>query len=133
MSQGRNGGTTDDHPGHPRSPAGVTGGVFCSACALDFTRAIFGGGDFSGCRFRGSVSFADADFVGDLISFDEAGFLDGAAIFRGARFGAGAVTFNDARCNGGTVSLGHAMFSGCTVSFVRAQVNGAGSLSPAHS
>ncbi|GFE13387.1 hypothetical protein Sgleb_14340 [Streptomyces glebosus] len=88
-----------------------------STCALDFTRATFDGGDFSGCRFRGSVSFADADFVGDLISFDGAGFLDGAVTFRGARFGAGAVTFNDAQFQGATVSFDEARFSGSAVTF----------------
>ncbi|MER6443744.1 pentapeptide repeat-containing protein [Streptomyces venezuelae] len=88
-----------------------------STCALDFTRATFDGGDFTGCLFRGSVSFADADFVGDLISFDEAGFLDGAVTFRGARFGAGAVTFNDARFQGGSVCFDEARFSGSALSF----------------
>ncbi|MFB6517691.1 pentapeptide repeat-containing protein [Streptomyces sp. NPDC056401] len=88
-----------------------------STCALDFTRATFDGGDFSGCRFRGSVSFADADFVGDLISFDGAGFLDCAVTFHGARFGVGAVTFNDARFQGGTVSFDEAQFSGSALSF----------------
>lgn len=88
-----------------------------SACALDFTRATFDGGDFSGCRFRGSVSFADADFVGDLISFDKAKFLDGTVTFHGARFGAGAVTFNDAQLQGGTVSFDDARFSGSALSF----------------
>lgn len=88
-----------------------------STCALDFTRATFDGGDLSSCQFRGSVSFADADFVGDLISFDGAGFLDGAVTFRGARFGAGAVTFNDAQFQGATVSFDEARFSSSAVSF----------------
>ncbi|MFF4551324.1 pentapeptide repeat-containing protein [Streptomyces sp. NPDC001435] len=88
-----------------------------STCALDFTRATFDGGDFSGCRFRGSVSFADAEFVGDLISFDEAGFLDAAVTFHGARFGAHTVTFNDAQFQGGTVSFDEARFSGSALSF----------------
>lgn len=102
-----------------------------STCALDFTRATFDGGDFSGCRFRGSVSFADADFVGDLISFDEAGFLDGVVTFHGARFGAGAVTFNDAQFQGGVVSFDEARLSGSALSF-RGALLGAGDITFHH-
>lgn len=91
-----------------------------STCALDFTRATFDGGDFSGCCFRGSVSFADADFVGELISFDDAFFLDGAVTFRGARFGTGALTFQDAQFQGGTVCFDEARFSGSALSLRRA-------------
>lgn len=54
---------------------------------LDFTGAVFDGGDFSYAQFSdGAVSFAGAVFSGGQVSFDEAVFSGGQVSFAGAKF-----------------------------------------------
>jgi uncharacterized protein YjbI with pentapeptide repeats len=104
---------------------------------LDFTGAVFDGGDFSGTVFHGStVSFVDARFCGE-VSFRGARFSSGEVSFIGAEFSGGTVDFGDTRFfvgavvsfrgaefSGGTVSFGAAGFHG-QVSFVEAKFSGA--------
>src|ERR1700733_10142372 len=73
---------------------------------LNFTGAVFDGGDFSGARFSGGpVWIACAEFPG------------GTVYFNGARFPGGEVHFNSAEFSGGTVWFSSARFSGGTVWF----------------
>ena len=92
---------------------------------LDFTGAVFDGGDFSGAGFSGGeisfsgarfsggrVSFAGAEFSGSQVSFAGAEF-SGEASFAGAEFSGGEVSLAGAKFSGGEVSLDRARFSGC--------------------
>ncbi|MGD1225822.1 pentapeptide repeat-containing protein [Streptomyces krungchingensis] len=69
---------------------------------LDFTGAVFDGGDFAGSHFAGWVSFDGATFSGGRVSFSY------------ATFSGGKVSFDRAAFRGGRVSFGAATFSGTT-------------------
>jgi uncharacterized protein YjbI with pentapeptide repeats len=85
---------------------------------LDFTGAVFDGGDFSGALFSGgTVSFDGAEFSGGMVRFDGAEFSGGMVRFDNAVFSGGAVSFYLAEFSGGTVSFENAEFSGGTVDF----------------
>jgi uncharacterized protein YjbI with pentapeptide repeats len=110
---------------------------------LDFTGAIFDGGDFSNARFLsgGEVSFRRAKFCGGKVSFGAAEFSGGEVHFNGAEFSGsevnfsgadfpsgGRVYFNGAEFSGGKVSFS-AEFSGAYVSFSEAKVLTGGEVS----
>jgi Pentapeptide repeats (9 copies) len=89
---------------------------------LDFTGAVFDGGDFSGAWFSlGRVSFAEAEFSGE-VSFTDAVFSGGTVDFRFAEFSGCRVSFHGAQFSlGGTVNFQYAVFSGGTVDFTGAR------------
>ncbi|MER6306271.1 hypothetical protein [Streptomyces sp. NPDC001657] len=104
---------------------------------LDYTGAVFDGGDFSGAEFsRGEVRFDHATFADGDVQFDDAtfsgatvSFLDavfsGSAAFPGSKVGfEGTVMFDRATFFGGEVMFDRAMFSGSEVSFHRAKFDG---------
>lgn len=103
---------------------------------LDFTGAVFDGGDFRGAVFSGStvdfsgakfssgtVTFLHAEFSGATVTFLGSEFSGATVDFRSAEFSGGTVNFH-ARFSGGTVKFDYAKFSGCTVNFKGAQFSG---------
>jgi uncharacterized protein YjbI with pentapeptide repeats len=80
---------------------------------LDFTGAVFDGGDFRG-----------ADFSEATITFRGAKFSGGIVYFGGTEFSGGTVDFSGAKFSGGTVYFGEAKFSGSTVYFDEAEFAG---------
>ena len=55
---------------------------------LDFTGAVFDGGDFTSARFSGgTVNFSGAEFSGGMVNFSGAKFPGGTVDFRGPRSG----------------------------------------------
>jgi uncharacterized protein YjbI with pentapeptide repeats len=92
---------------------------------LDFTGAVFDGGDFNGARFSaGIVRFGGASFSGDVVSFDRAKFSGGAVNFVNAKFSGGLVSFRLAEFSGDGVRFDIAEFSGGAVNFVNAKFSG---------
>ena len=114
---------------------------------LDFTGAVFDGGDFSRATFsKGSVNFygavfsgvnftqatfsgswvnlSDARFSGGKIYFTFAKFSGSVIEFTGAQFTSGTVYFDDAEFSGGEVYFYNAGFSGGEVSFADADFSG---------
>lgn len=78
---------------------------------LDFTGAIFDGGNFDQAAFTDSkVSFAQAEFVGN-VSFDSTKFASGIVSFDGAKF-VDDVSFTNAEFAGGSVSFAAVKFLG---------------------
>ena len=104
---------------------------------LDFTRAIFDGGDFSGshfaggivsfeaAQFSGSISFMGTTFSGGRVSFVGAQFLGGNLYFADALFSGGNVYFMDALFSGGIVVFMGSHFRGANVSFMDTRFSGA--------
>src|SRR5215472_16086718 len=105
---------------------------------LDFTGAVFDGGDFSGAKFSsGTVSFTSAKFSGGPVSFGGAEFSGGKvsfadAMFSGAgvnfflaKFSGAVVDFAGAEISSGTVFFGFAEISSETVNFSSAKFSGA--------
>jgi uncharacterized protein YjbI with pentapeptide repeats len=101
---------------------------------LDFTGAVFDGGDFGGAEFTsgtvtfagahftaGTVDFGGARFSGATVDFGRAEFTGGTIAFGGAEFADGTVDFGGARFTDGTVDFGRAEFTGGTVDFGGAQ------------
>jgi Caspase domain/Pentapeptide repeats (9 copies) len=89
---------------------------------LDFTGAVFDGGDFDHAEFTGgTVSFDRAAFTGE-VGFNGAEFTGGTVSFGRAAF-TGEVDFNGTTCSAGTVSFDGAEFSG-EVDFGRAEFSG---------
>ncbi|KUN57918.1 hypothetical protein AQJ46_45235 [Streptomyces canus] len=88
-------------------------------CDLDFTGAVFDGGDFSGSHFRSRVVFTGATFGSGRVAFKAATF-SGAIDFKGATFNGAKVDFGDATFSGGGVYFGGAMFSDGQVHFLGA-------------
>ncbi|MEV5207116.1 pentapeptide repeat-containing protein [Micromonospora sp. NPDC053740] len=89
-----------------------------SGCDLDFTGAVFDGGDFSGVTFSGGrVSFVGATFSAGVVAFDEATFSGGRVFFDFATFDGGQVSFEGTTFSGGRVSFDYATFDGGQVSF----------------
>ena len=94
--------------------------------SLDFTGAVFDGGNFKGAEFTGGeVSFADAQFTGGEGSFARARFADGEVSFARAQFTGGQVSFARAQFTGGFVSFEGAQLTGGFVRFNRAEFAGA--------
>ncbi|MCX4632742.1 pentapeptide repeat-containing protein [Streptomyces sp. NBC_01443] len=92
---------------------------------LDFTGAVFDGGDFSNASFSGGkVRFTGATFPGGAVSFYGATFSGGAVGFYGATFSGGAVNFRGATFSGGAVNFRGATFSGGAVNFRGATFSG---------
>ena len=114
-----------DHLQDPSAPT-----TWCGR-DLDFTNAMFDGGDFTGAKFTGGkVSFDGAKFTGGVVSFDTAEFTGGDVSFAGAEFISGNVSFNHAKFTDGNVLFNCAKFTGGEVSF-EARFNG-GSVSFLH-
>jgi uncharacterized protein YjbI with pentapeptide repeats len=87
---------------------------------LDFTGAIFDGGNFQHCVFSGGeVRFNDSKFVGE-VSFSHSVFSGGVASFHSAEF-CGAVNFNAVEFSGGEVYFYFAKFSGGIMNFMGAK------------
>ncbi|WP_435279740.1 pentapeptide repeat-containing protein [Streptomyces sp. 1222.5] len=104
---------------------------------LDFTGAVFDGGDFSNARFSGGkVRFTGATFSGGLVSFYKAAFSGGdvgfygatfsgsEVLFRGATFSNDVVNFRGATFSSGSVNFRGATFSSGMVHFDRAAFSG---------
>ncbi|MCI4062794.1 pentapeptide repeat-containing protein [Micromonospora sp. R77] len=104
---------------------------------LDFTGAVFDGGDLSGATFSGGrvsfagvtfssgeVSFGGATFSGGNVSFDGAMFSGGLVLFHGATFSGGRVSFVGVTVSGGEVFFGSATFSGAKVFIADATFSG---------
>ncbi|MFJ8013782.1 pentapeptide repeat-containing protein [Streptomyces sp. NPDC096339] len=104
---------------------------------LDFTGAVFDGGDFSYARFCGDkvrftgatfssglVSFYGATFSGGSMGFYGATFCGSEVLFRGATFSGGSVNFRGATFSGGSVNFREATFSSDVVNFDRAAFSG---------
>ena len=101
---------------------------------LDFTGAVFDGGDFdragfsggtvsfTGAEFSGEVGFNGAEFSGGTVSFDGAEFT-GEVDFNGAEFAGGTVSFDGAEFTG-EVDFNGTEFAGGTVSFDGAEFTG---------
>ncbi|MFJ6152199.1 pentapeptide repeat-containing protein [Micromonospora profundi] len=89
-----------------------------SGCDLDFTGAVFDGGDFSGVTFSGGrVSFVGATFSAEVVAFDEATFSGGRVFFDYATFSGGNVSFDRTTFSGGRVSFDAGTFTDGRVSF----------------
>jgi uncharacterized protein YjbI with pentapeptide repeats len=91
---------------------------------LDFTGAVFDGGNFARARFSGgTVTFRDAVFCAGTVDFTNADFSGGIVDFTRARFSGGTVSFESATFSGGGVSFDDATFSGGQVGFHRATLS----------
>lgn len=88
---------------------------------LDFTGAVFDGGDFADAEFTGRVSFNRTRFASGTVSFNRTRFAGGEVSFDYAEFSGGTVAFDDARFTGGLVHFGNAVFSDGTVDFDHAE------------
>ncbi|MFE9636308.1 pentapeptide repeat-containing protein [Streptomyces sp. NPDC006463] len=106
---------------------------------LDFTGAVFDGGDFSNASFSGgkvrftgatfcggAVSFYGAKFSGSAVGFYGAVFSGGEVNFRSVTFSGGVVSFSSATFSSGEVNFKGAMFSSGEVNFKGAKFSGAG-------
>jgi len=92
---------------------------------LDFTGAVFDGGDFTGARFSGgTVRFNSASFSDGHVNFDSAEFCGAHVIFDYAEFSGGRVDFRRAKFSGGSVDFEVAEFSGGEVTFFRVEFSG---------
>ena len=91
---------------------------------FDFGGVVFDGGDFSGAKFSGGLSFIGAEFSAGTVRFDRAEFSRGAVSFGDAKFSGGTVRFDRAKFSGGRISFGGAEFSGGTVRFIGAEFSG---------
>lgn len=92
---------------------------------LDFTGAVFDGGDFGGATFAGgTVSFSGAVFASGPVHFRDATFSRGTVDFTGATFRGGTLDFDGATFSGGTVTFARATFTGGTVTFDRSEFSG---------
>ncbi|WP_203736779.1 pentapeptide repeat-containing protein [Catellatospora chokoriensis] len=92
---------------------------------LDFSGAVFDGGDFSGAHFEGVTSFHGALFVRSEVSFVGATFSHGTTSFIEAEFSGSRVRFEDSSFVSGGVYFGRATLSKGRVSFSGAKFNGA--------
>jgi uncharacterized protein YjbI with pentapeptide repeats len=85
---------------------------------LDFTGAVFDGGDLSGAVFSGgTVNFSDTTFSSGTFRFLNSIFSGGTVNFTGATFADGTIGFNNATFGGGTVTFLRTDFTGATVAF----------------
>lgn len=88
---------------------------------LDFTGAVFDGGDFSRANFTGLTKFNHATFMDGIVGFTSATFSTGTVMFDGSTFSGGMVTFEGAKFSGGRVVFTLATFSGGIVRLDRAK------------
>jgi hypothetical protein len=87
---------------------------------LDFTGAIFDGGNFQHCVFSGGeVRFDDSKFVGE-VSFSYSVFSGGVVSFHSAEF-CGHANFNGVEFSGGEAYFYFAKFSGGIMNFMGAE------------
>ncbi|MEV7346287.1 pentapeptide repeat-containing protein [Streptomyces sp. NPDC093544] len=92
---------------------------------LDFTCAVFDGGDLSGATFSsGTVNFSDATFASGTVRFLDVTFSGGTVNFTGATFTGGTVGFNTATFSGSTVNFVRTTFNGTTLNFTGATFTG---------
>lgn len=104
---------------------------------LDFTKAVFDGGDFSGAKFTGGwVNFHEATFTEGWVTFERAEFSDvrvdfhshfagGTLLFLLTEFKQGCwVSFFDAELSDGQVQFTDSKFIGGSVDFNSAAING---------
>lgn len=100
---------------HLRNPSAPT--TWCGR-DLDFTNAIFDGGNFDDAKFTGGeVSFLGAKFTGGEVSFSGAEFAGGTVVFGYAEFTGGTVFFSGAKFTGSVVTFYYATFIDGTVTF----------------
>lgn len=92
---------------------------------LDFTGAVFDGGDFAGAHFTGPTSFSNARFSGGTVRFSKATFANEKVSFDGAEFLSSTVWFDATTFSDGDVGFWRAKFSGGTVAFSGARFSGA--------
>ncbi|MCP2325667.1 hypothetical protein HDA40_004174 [Hamadaea flava] len=94
--------------------------------SMDFTGAVFDGGDFSHAVFAGGiVDFSRATFTGGNVRFGSATFSGARVRFSGATFSEGVVGFSRATFSGGVVDFDGASFSEGRVGFNAATFSGA--------
>ncbi|MFD4338024.1 pentapeptide repeat-containing protein [Streptomyces anulatus] len=107
---------------HLQDPTAAT--TWCG-CDLDFTGAVFDGGDFRDSRFSGGrVNFSGATFSGSGVHFIRSTFSGGMVFFTGATFSGGMVSFARSTFSGSEVYFTRATFSGGMVSFTGATFSG---------
>lgn len=107
-----------------------------SSLNMDFTGAVFDGGNFNSARFTGgyktfreakfnggSVKFMMADFDGGKVDFAKAEFNSGDVLFAMANFNNGTVSFREAKFNGANVNFTGAAFNSIEVDFIDAEFN----------
>ncbi|NGO77747.1 pentapeptide repeat-containing protein [Streptomyces sp. YC504] len=101
---------------------------------LDFTGAVFDGGDFSGSVFTtggtvdfsnavflsGKVDFSDAHFQGGEVTFHKAHFSGSKVDFSSAWFSLSRVDFRGANFEHGTISFGQTRLEECSLDFTNA-------------
>ncbi|MFF2126388.1 pentapeptide repeat-containing protein [Streptomyces olivochromogenes] len=73
---------------------------------LDFTGAVFDGGNFSESHFRGEVDFGGATLSGGTVDFGGATLSGGTVDFNRAILSGATVDFHDATLSGATVNWG---------------------------
>ncbi|MGW8490286.1 pentapeptide repeat-containing protein [Streptomyces sp. NPDC055886] len=91
---------------------------------LDFTGAVFDGGDLSGAVFSGgTVNFADTTFSSGTFRFLNSIFRGGTVNFTGAIFADGTIGFNNATFDGAEVNFLRTEYTGATIAFNEATFN----------
>ncbi|MFF0059898.1 pentapeptide repeat-containing protein, partial [Streptomyces microflavus] len=123
---------------HLQDPATAT--TWCGY-DLDFTDAVFDGGDFAGVQLiggtvsfsgatfsAGTVHFSGATFSGSTVHFNRATFSGSTVHFNRATFSGSTIYFNAATFSSGTVNFSTATFSGGRVHFNAATFSGSGAL-----
>ncbi|WP_345496199.1 pentapeptide repeat-containing protein [Nocardia callitridis] len=83
----------------------------------DKSDPLASGTDFDGAAFAGSVSFADAEFLGPRTSFAGARWTGAETTFRAARFAATQSSFAEATFDGDRVVFTEAHLSGTRIVF----------------
>ncbi|MEU3735957.1 hypothetical protein AB0E78_02605 [Streptomyces sp. NPDC032198] len=93
---------------------------------LNFTGAVFDGGDFTGSFFSGgTVSFAHATFSGGTVFFTGSKFVGGTTSFTDSNFTGGTLAFLNSTFSGGSVYFTRSTLSDGTISFANATFSGA--------
>ncbi|WP_158781282.1 pentapeptide repeat-containing protein [Streptomyces sp. NRRL S-237] len=110
--------TIRDHLQDPQVPT-----TWCGL-DLDFTGAVFDGGDFSGSVFSGgAVDFRAAVFSG-VFSFTKSIFSGGTVYFANVTFSSGTLYFTESTFSGGEVHFTRSEFSGGHVAFFESTFSG---------
>lgn len=87
---------------------------------LDFTGAVFDGGDFTRAHFTAEINFERAMFSTRNFSFEEVKFLNGLVSFAGATFSSAHVSFDRVEVLGGQLLFRDAILSSAKISFEQA-------------